>query len=79
MDPKLFTQNQSFERAPINYHEAEVFDPVSKIAVKIKSDEIELQYEEDFGYLRSFLKTLDISISSQALVFSKTSLQLQRI
>ncbi len=74
-----FAQNQNFERAPINYHEAKVFDPVSKLAAKVEAGEIKLQYEEDFGYLRSVLKALDVPVSSQTLVFSKTSLQLHRI
>ena len=76
---KSFAQDEIFQHPPINYREAEVFDPISKLAAKLESGEIELRHEESFGYLRSLLKALDVSISSQTLVFSKTSLQLQRI
>jgi hypothetical protein len=76
---KTFSQNLSFERPPIDYHNAEVFDPVSKLASKIKSGDIKLQHEDNFGYLRSVLEALDVPVSSQTLVFSKTSLQLHRI
>ena len=76
---EVLGQNLIFERAPINYHETEVFDPVSKLAAKVVSGEIKLQHEADFGYLKSLLKALDIPVSSQTLVFSKTSLQLHRI
>ena len=76
---KTFSQQPGFERPPIDYHNAETRDPISQLAVKIETGELELQHEENFGYLRSLLKALDVPISSQALVFSKTSLQLQRI
>ena len=69
-------QGFSFERPPIDYHNAEVFDPVSTLAAKIRSGEAKLDYDKDFGYLKSVLKALDVPVSSQTLVFSKTSLQL---
>ena len=46
---------------------------------KIDRGEVELQYEEGTGYLQSLLKELDIPVSSQALVFSKTSMQVRYI
>ena len=68
-----------FERPPINYLDAEVNDPIAKLSAKIASGEVQLQYEPGFGYLKSVLSALDIPVSSQTLVFSRTSLQLQRI
>lgn len=72
-------QQGNFERAPINYLDAPVNDPVARLAKRIESGETELSYEGKFGYLRSILKELDVPVSSQTLVFSKTSLQLHRI
>lgn len=68
-----------FERAPINYHEADVDDAVAGLAKRIESGVTKLEYDADFGYLPSILRELNIDISSQTLVFSKTSLQLRRI
>ena len=72
-------QGLSFERPPIDYHNAEVFDPVSILAEKIRSGDTQLAHDPHFGYLKSVLKALDVPVSSQTLVFSKTSLQLHRI
>ena len=76
-----FSQAQigSFENPPINYHEATVNDPIAELTAKIESGEAKLTFDEKQGYLKSLLDALDIPSSSQTLVFSKTSLQLQRI
>ncbi len=77
--PEASAQMGSFGGPPINYMTAEVNDPVAKLSAKLDAGEIELQYDDKHGYLASVLKALDIPTSSQTLVFSKTSLQLQRI
>jgi hypothetical protein len=41
--------------------------------------EVTLQYEAEHGYLKSLLDQLDIPVSSQTLVFSKTSFQFRKI
>jgi hypothetical protein len=46
---------------------------------KIDSGKLKLQWEPRWGYLRSLLKALDIDLSTQTLVFSKTSLQTAHI
>src|SRR5437588_12852982 len=46
---------------------------------KIQTDKIVLNYDEDYGYLRSVLKELNVPVSSQSLVFSKSSFQLSQI
>jgi hypothetical protein len=46
---------------------------------RLDRGEINLQWEPGWGYLRSLLKALEIDTSTQALVFSKTSLQTSRI
>lgn len=68
-----------YERPPIDYFNAEVNDPVALLARRLESGETTLQYDPQFGYLKSVLDELDVPVSSQVLVFSKTSLQLRRI
>jgi hypothetical protein len=41
--------------------------------------QVRLNYEYDFGYLRSVLSELRVPVSSQVMVFSKTSFQAPRI
>lgn len=67
------------EDAPINYLETKGQNPVAELIANVESGRTELTYEPGYGYLRSFLKALDVPVSSQALVFSKTSLQSGRI
>jgi hypothetical protein len=54
-------------------------DPVSELQQKMKNGQAKLEYEKDHGYLVSLLKALKVPVSSQTLVFSKTSLQSERI
>lgn len=77
--PSISAQTTSFENAPIDYLNADVTDPVAQLAAKIESGEIELKFDSQRGYLADVLKALNIPTESQTLVFSKTSLQLNRI
>ena len=70
---------QEFEQAPILYGKAAPQNRFSQLVERIQSGETSLEYDPRSGYLRSLLDTLGISTSSQTLVFSKTSLQRQRI
>ncbi|HYR83297.1 MAG TPA: hypothetical protein VE422_04385 [Terriglobia bacterium] len=54
-------------------------DPVAELQQKIKAGEVRLEFDSRHGYLSSVLKNLKIPVSSQTLVFSKTSLQTERI
>jgi hypothetical protein len=54
-------------------------DPVAILGTKLKSQQTRLEYETGHGYLLSVLKQLDVPVSSQTLVFSKTSLQSESI
>jgi hypothetical protein len=74
-----WAQYGDYERAPINYSNAEVNDAVAQLIDKMATGEVSLNYEPGHGYLRSVLEALEVPISSQTLVFSRTSLQLQRI
>src|SRR5579864_4932382 len=57
----------------------EVPNPAADLAGKLESGKIVLKYDEDRGYLSAILKVLDVPISSQTLVFSKSSFQLTQI
>lgn len=77
--PAASAQRSSFEGPVIDYLDAEVDDPVAQLVAKIESGEVDLEYDEEHGYLSAVLEALDVPVSSQTLVFSKTSLQLHRI
>jgi hypothetical protein len=68
-----------FDRAPINYASAPVDDSVSPLIAKLRAGHFKLNDDPQHGYLTSILKELQVPQSSQVLVFSKTSLQPQRI
>lgn len=70
---------QDFEHEPINYATATPDNRVSQLQSKLDGDSAQLKYDDQVGYLKSVLDNLDIPISSQTLVFSKTSLQRHRI
>jgi hypothetical protein len=57
----------------------ELTDPVALLQKKLERGEASLRYTADRGYLTSVLEQLEIPVSSQTLVFSKTSLQVDRI
>ncbi|MDF1744758.1 MAG: hypothetical protein P1V19_13765 [Gimesia sp.] len=80
MPVDLFAQ-VSFEEAPINYNKAEPENLITRLQKKMNQGQIKLDYIRDkgFGYLPSVLKSLEIPVSSQVLVFSKTSLQVRHI
>ena len=57
----------------------EVKNSAADLAQQIQTGKIVLNYDETHGYLRSLLKQLNVPISSQTLVFSKSSFQLSQI
>jgi hypothetical protein len=70
---------QDFEREPIEYSKRSGDNRVTRLMAEIQSGKKGLKHEPGFGYLRSLLAELQVPESSQTLVFSKTSLQRQRI
>lgn len=68
-----------FGDGPIHYRSADLHDPIVQLQQKLDRGEVKLDYEPGRGYLRSVLRALGISASSQTLVFSKTSFQYQKI
>ena len=70
---------QEFEQEPIRYSQTQPENCVSRLVERISAGEVALAHEPRFGYLRSLLTELKVPVSSQMLVFSKTSLQRHRI
>ena len=70
---------QDIEREPIRYSEATPRNVVEQLRERLESGKAKLEFEPDHGYLKSLLRALDVPESSQVLVFSKTSLQRERI
>lgn len=68
-----------FEGPPIHYSEAVPRNLVSELQAKLDAGDAALEFKEPTGWLESLLRELKVPISSQTLVFSKTSLQRHRI
>ena len=67
------------EQEPINYSTARATNAVARLIEHIEDGDATLEWEPQHGYLTSLMKQLDVSASSQVLVFSRTSLQVSRI
>src|SRR4051794_9780316 len=67
------------EQEPIKYGTATPRDAIADLRGRLDSGATRLEYDPEQGYLRSFLRALDIPESSQVLVFSRTSMQRDRI
>jgi hypothetical protein len=75
----LLAQVDEFEKEPIRYSESKPDNIVSRLGDRIAGEQIKLRHDGVNGYLVDFLKELNVPVSSQTLVFSKTSLQRHRI
>src|SRR5262245_7862943 len=67
------------EDSAIAYSKTAATDPVAQLQKKIDAGEVTLAFDQQRGYLASLLRALEIPVSSQGLVFSRTSLQVDRI
>src|SRR5215472_6764885 len=67
------------ENDAIQYAKQSLSDPVSQLQQRIQTGKAKLEYDPDYGYLPAMLRNLQAPISSQVLVFSKTSFQAARI
>src|SRR5689334_15687653 len=68
-----------YERSPIRYLTTPPRDPVARLQQQIDSGKVKLDYDAKNGYLPALLRALNIPVSSQVLVFSKTSFQRELI
>ena len=80
---QIAVRNQGYipySDAPIFYRSDDIHDPVTLLQRKLEQGQAALTYDaKDHGYLKSVLQLLDIPLSSQTLVFSKTSFQYPKI
>src|SRR5690349_4264981 len=67
------------ENDAMAYSSTEPTDPIARLQQKIDSGEATLTFDAKHGYLPSVLHALNIPVSSQGLVFSRTSLQVDKI
>ncbi|RPI53528.1 MAG: hypothetical protein EHM55_13530 [Acidobacteria bacterium] len=67
------------EHEAIAYSKSTPTDPIARLQQRIDSGAVTLTFDPTWGYLPAVLKALDVPVSSQGLVFSKTSLQVDRI
>src|SRR6187551_2947159 len=71
--------DDSFNQPPIQYSTTQPHDPVQRLRQRIAGAQAKLTYSPERGFLEALLRELKIPISSQTLVFSKTSFQRDRI
>ncbi|MFM7076821.1 MAG: hypothetical protein ACKO3G_12250 [Planctomycetaceae bacterium] len=64
-----------FERPPISYSAGTPDNAVERLQRRLDAGEVALAHDGRTGYLRGVLEALGVPVSSQMLVFSKTSLQ----
>src|SRR3954471_12238956 len=63
----------------VEYRTRRVTDHVAELNTRLASGETALAFDDGTGYLRPLLDALHVPVDSQVAVFSKTSLQSQRI
>jgi hypothetical protein len=63
----------------IAYSTKPTTDPVAVLNRGIEAGKVRLRFDGEQGYLRSALDALHVPIESQMVIFSKTSVQAQRI
>ncbi len=69
----------SYELPPISYSASKPSDPVAQLQDRLNAGQSKLAFDASHGYLRSFLAALNVPVTSQVLVFSKTSFQKSKI
>jgi hypothetical protein len=72
-------EDDLYEQEPIRYSASPVNDPVARLQKRIDGGQVKLRFDDAHGYLSSVLAELKAPVSSQTLVFSKTSFQRGRI
>ena len=78
--PLLTAQSDfDFYQKPIQYQTAKDDNTITRLKQAMQDGDVKLAFHPTRGYLDSILSALQIPVNSQALVFSKTSLQLRPI
>jgi hypothetical protein len=68
-----------FDHGIIGYSKTSPTDPVAQLQHRLDSGEVTLKSDPHLGYLPAILSELRVPVSSQTLVFSKTSFQFTQI
>ena len=71
--------DSQYEQPPILYSQSKPTDPVAQLQERLEQGKLEWPGSAVPGFLPALLTQLDIPVSSQALVFSKTSVQKNKI
>ena len=71
--------SEDYDQDPIRYSSTVADDAVARLFRRVTAGEVTLRWDDTHGWLPSLLEHLHIPLSSQVLVFSKTSLQRERI
>ncbi len=66
---------QDYAEDPVNYLKTSPSDAVADLQQKLDSGQAQLKFDSKRGYLLAVLQALHVPVSSQMLVFSKTSFQ----
>src|SRR4051794_19090925 len=77
--PWAVAAGADIDRPPVNYTKATPKNRVSELQERIDKGLTKLAFDDEHGYLKAVLGELKIPLSSQVLVFSKTSFQAKRI
>lgn len=72
-------QQDDFDHPAIQYIKRAADDPITRLQKQLDAGQVHLTYNQRNGYLSSVLAQLKIPVSSQMLVFSKTSFQRELI
>ncbi len=64
-----------YDEPPISYSSCTPTDAISRLSGNLDAGAVQLRFDPHFGYLPALLEALAVPLSSQVLVFSKTSLQ----
>jgi hypothetical protein len=73
--PSFAQFGDDLEEAPIRYSTTPTSDAIARLQKRLDDGSVRLRRDPDHGYLRAVLAALQIPVSSQSLVFSKTSFQ----
>ncbi len=68
-----------YDLPPLSYTSCAPDDRVAHLLRDLDAGSVQLAWDRHFGYLPALLRELAVPLSSQVLVFSKTSLQRERI
>ena len=68
-----FTEKLPFGTPVVDYFAKKANDPVVRLQDRLQSGKVKLKSDSNHGYLKSLLSHLDVPLSSQLLVFSKTA------